>query len=202
MKTKNRTLKILGWIAVPLWASSLSLVVASLMVSHWVSLPHPEQGSQLEAADLFDGQEGQADAESFHTFHFLYGSCPCSRRVLSHVVARNPIENANERIVLIGADKQQQQTAETNGYEVDVVTPQTLKSKYGIESAPLLVITNSQGTILYSGGYTSRKQGLDYQDAGIIATTIRGDGVDNLPLYGCAVSKSLKSIVDPLNLKY
>jgi hypothetical protein len=201
MLNSNQIRKSIGWIIIPLWTGSLCVVVASLMAGHWVSLPHPAQGSMLKSAS--EGELLTLETESqFFTFHFLYGDCPCSRRVLKQVLSRQPIENANERVVLIGNDSKFEKMAVDRNFDLDVVTPQELKSKYGIESAPLLVVTDGNGLIRYSGGYTSRKQGLDYQDREIISQTIRGEVVAGLPLYGCAVSKSLKAIVDPLNLKY
>ncbi|TWU04076.1 hypothetical protein [Neorhodopirellula pilleata] len=181
------------------WVAGLLLVCASLMVGHWVTLPHPRAG---EIVPRTVGWATPSDSEKqVFAFHFLYGDCPCSRRVLKHVLSRQPIPGAIERIVLIGQDQQGQADAIGLGFEVDVVTPAQLKELYGVESAPLLVVSDGSGTIRYSGGYTSRKQGLDIQDQTIIQKTIADQDVEGLPLYGCAVSKSLRAIVDPLNLK-
>mgnify|MGYP003648079720 CR=1 FL=1 len=187
-------------LAIPIWAAALLLVSASLMVGHWVNLPHPEIGQDFEYASQVSNV-AHSDRQVF-AFHFLYGDCPCSRRVLKHVMKRMPVDGAVERVVLIGEDKAMEDLALTQGYQVDVVTPIELKEKYGVESAPLLIVTNNAGEIKYSGGYTSRKRGLDIQDHQIIQDTLEGNEVAGLPLYGCAVSKSLKAIVDPLNIKY
>ena len=134
-------------------------------------------------------------------FHFLYGDCPCSRRVLKHVAGRGKIAGATEHIVLIGNDDPLGREAQAKGFGIDIVSPEDLKSVYGIESAPLLVVTDCSGTILYSGGYTPRKQGLAIKDVAIIGQAVAGDVPKGLPLYGCAVSKDLKAIIDPLSIK-
>jgi hypothetical protein len=185
-----------------MWAGTLCLIVAGLMAGHWIPLPHPEAGSQLITAETENAIQSTNDDAAYFTFHFLYSDCPCSRRALTQVVKRKPIAFANERIVLVGNNSALETSAIDQGYEVEVVTPETLKSKYGVESAPLLVVTDERGKVRYAGGYTSRKQGLDFQDTRIITDTISGKTVDGLPLYGCAVSKNLKAIIDPLNLKY
>ena len=193
-------LKAVGWIFLPLWAGTLCVVVASLMTGHWIVLPHPAHGAQLPIESFSDARPSAEN--DCHTFHFLYSDCACSKRVLKQVLNRQPIANANERIVLVGANSSFENSAQEQGFDLDVVTPEKLKSSYGVESAPLLVITDGLGTIRYSGGYTSRKQGLDIRDVDIIERTLSGDQVEGLQLYGCAVSKGLQAIVDPLNLKY
>ena len=187
----------IGWAIIPMWAATLCVVVSSLMVGHWVTLPHPDSGSTMQVSDGIVTSAG-----GYRTYHFLYGNCPCSRRVLKQVLTRCPIEGANERIVLVGSDREFEEKALLQGFELDVVTPVRLKDTYGVESAPLLVITKDDGTICYSGGYTSRKQGLDFQDVEIVSRTISGSMVEGLPVFGCAVSSELKAIIDPLNLKY
>ena len=208
---------------IPVWAALMTLVVSSLMVGHWISLPHPAAGMQLDSLartakvsaettpasecslsmstpklDVPELTEGESRA--FHAFHILYGNCPCSRRVLDRLVKRHAIEAVAEHIVLIGEDPEHQAKAIALGYDVRIVTPTQLKSEYGIEAAPLLIVSDESGRIFYSGGYTERKQGLAIQDQVIIQRVLSGEHVEHLPLYGCAVSQGLKAIIDPLGL--
>jgi hypothetical protein len=206
--TIKNYLKLISRVAVPIWALGMLTVSASLMASHWITLPHPELGINLKgfsSQSLFgsdDNTTKNAETKSSPlAFHFLYGDCPCSRRILKHVLMRSPVAGISERIVFVGKDPEMEAEAIRCGYEVDVVTPIELQAKYGIESVPLLVVTESTGKILYSGGYTSRKQSLDIHDKEIIEGIARGESMDDFPLYGCAVSKELKSIIDPLGLK-
>lgn len=188
------------------WFAGMSLIAASLMVGHWITLPHPETNDQQWASQLVDAklelEASSHDGEKWTALHFLYGDCACSRRILKLVAKQAPNPDANERIVLIGEAPELAAQAVEQGYGLDQVTPQQLMEKYGIESAPFLVVMDPQGTPKYAGGYTSRKQGLDAQHDDIIAQLIAGEDVESLPLYGCAVSKRLKTIVDPLGLKY
>lgn len=206
-------------LAITIWAVSLCLVVATLMVGHWITLPHPEVGDQFEThqislsdpSNLEEATEETSPSNVF-AYHFLYETCPCSKRVLRSVLNRRPTNGAIERVVLIAEDKAESansgsadeniSTARSAGFRVTRVTPKELKAKYNIESAPLLVVTNEKGEIIYSGGYTSRKQGLGIQDVSIIASIISGKHVESLPVYGCAVSKELQAILDPFRLKY
>lgn len=197
--SRRASINYASYLVLAIWAGILTIAVSSLMAGHWVTLPHPEAGDQFVANVQLAGSE---DSSPIATFHFLYGDCPCSRRVLNHVIDRKAIDHANERIVLIGEDPQQQLAAENAGFDVDTVTPEGLMERYGIESAPLLVVTRADGTILYSGGYTSRKQGLDYQDTDAINSALAGNVMEGLPPYGCAVSKRLQDMIDPLSLKY
>lgn len=195
----SRMLTHLRRLVIPMWAIALTLISASLMVSHWVTLPHPQTGETVLASGI--ARVSHRSEGNVIAFHFLYGDCPCSRRVLKQVIDRKPMDGVIEHLVLIGEDRESQTLAEAKGFSVDVVPPKSLMEIYGVEAAPLLVVTDSSGAIRYSGGYTSRKQGLDIQDQQIIAQISSGNAIGELPLYGCAVSKSLRSIVDPLNLK-
>lgn len=199
---------------IPIWAIVLTLVCSSLMVGHWVSLPTPAIGSTLESAEL----QGKSPINTRSTLdrstldrlpaedrwlvsHFLYADCPCSRKVLDYVVHREPLANVNERIVLIGHPQPTELEAAQAKFSVELISPEALLAQYGVESAPLLVVTDRDGTIKYAGGYTHRKQGLDYQDQSIVRQLVAGSQVDSLPLYGCAVSQRLKRIIDPMSLK-
>ena len=182
------------------WACLMILIGGSLMVSHWVPLPRPEIDDAAWSVTLANAQSELATGR-WTALHFLYAECPCSRRVLEHVIDQSPRADVWERIVLIGNDPELAERIKSHGYEVDCVSPDELKLKYGVEAAPLLVVSDPQGTPRYAGGYTSRKQGPDIQDRKIIASLMAGQHVEAMPLYGCAVSRSLQSIVDPLGLK-
>lgn len=182
------------------WAVLMLLIGASLMVNHWVPLPRPKVEQGGSAASLVSFQTVDA-AHRWAAVHFLYAECPCSRRVLDHLLQQQPRAEVAERIVLIGDATQLATNAETQGYEVDCVMPEELLTKYGVEAAPLLMIFDPQGRQRYVGGYTSRKQLLDIQDRAILGQLQSGQEVEPLPLFGCAVSGRLKSLVDPLGLK-
>ena len=189
----------MGQLSITIWAATMFLFVATLMVGHWASLPHPEVGERfpnIAVQDVgFNGEEIDVQA-----FHFLYVDCPCSRRVIRHLSNRTPLDGAIENVVFVGDTLPNERIHD--GFNVELLSPVELKQRYGIESAPLLVVTDSVGTITYSGGYTSRKQGPDIQDVEIISAAVKGTAYQKLPVFGCAVSNELKSLVDPLGIKY
>ena len=58
------------------------------------------------------------------------------------------------------------------------------------------------GVVRYAGGYTARKQGLELRDRQILGDLMASGTTPLLPLYGCAVSKRLQAILDPIGIKY
>jgi hypothetical protein len=182
------------------WAVLMVVIGASLMVNHWVPLPRPSAEQIERKASLVSFQADKAERR-WTTIHFLYAECPCSRRVLDHLLEQSPRKDVSERIVLIGDSTELAAKAEAHGYSVDCVDPEELLAKYGVEAAPLLMIVDRDDRERYIGGYTSRKQLLDIQDREILASLMSGQEVEPLPLFGCAVSGRLKSLVDPLGLK-
>ncbi len=196
---KAQSVNRLGQCAIGIWASGMIFVVACLMVSHWVALPHPAATDQVWTTQLSQTRNTQDDP--WTVFHFLYGDCRCSRRIFKHILDRVPVNGCRERIVFIGTDTQLTEAAMQKGFEVDCVTPEILKSRYGVEAAPLLTILDPAGTVRFTGGYTAHKQGPQIQDVKIINALLSGAIVDELPVFGCAVSDRLKSLVDPLGLK-
>lgn len=223
------------------WGGVLSLVIASLMVSHWVSLPRPAIGDSFASLNLthltpttsFAGGQYTSIGQSFAgeqthemvskrdniwAFHVIYQSCPCSRRVLKHLLERTVIVGASETILLVLDTGDHASTglngpcqsdeaairdqAIARGYLVQAITPEELRSSHGIEASPLLLIVDAEGIVLFSGGYTSRKRGLSYQDEATIQAVLNGETPDPIPVFGCAVSEQLQKIVDPLGLKY
>lgn len=191
---------IYGILAV--WAAAMVFIGANLMVSHWVPMPLPDDdGSKVLQASLTSLQSDSSD-QKWTVCHFLYAKCPCSRRVFEHVVSRPPHENTVERLILIGDDSELAERARNQGFHVESVQTDELLAKYGIESAPLFSVSDPQGSVRYSGGYTDRKQAFQIRDREIVDKIVAGGDVEPLPVFGCAVSRQLQSVVDPLGLKY
>jgi hypothetical protein len=188
-------------VALWIWAPACILLIACLMVQHWVVLPTPESKDpavQQALARLRD----ERTRDRWQAVHVLYAECACSRKIVDHLLERGAIADVAETIVLVGEPSDLESQATAKGYAIDVVTPDELVQKYGFQSVPMLAVTDPRGTVLYVGGYTSRKQGPDIRDAAIIQALQRQEQTAALPLFGCAVSDALKQILDPLNLKY
>ena len=82
-----------------------------------------------------------------------------------------------------------------------MIEPPELAARYGLEAAPVFVVADPEGELRYVGGYTTRKQGLDNRDLAIITELRAGHDQRELPLFGCAVSRSLQQLLDPLGLR-
>lgn len=189
---------LLSRFALLVWASLLTVTISYLMVGHWVALPSNQPvlvNNQIVRikTDL---------ASQLHVQHVLSQSCPCSQRIAKHLASRWPIPSVSEQIVVVESPKDTTSMVFPDAYSVKRVSAERLMADYAIESAPVLLITDSNGKVVYSGGYTARKQGYEIRDYEIIASLLRGEAVEALPVYGCAVSTRLKKVVDPLGLKY
>lgn len=184
-----------------LWAGLAIVAQTTLMAGHWYTLPVPDRSDvdlQRSLASLVPPRA----AGSWAAVHVLYSACRCSQRVFDHLFESPRPEGVYETILLIGADEEIERRAAGAGFDVWVLSPEDLESRFGIVSAPLLLVLGPQAELRYAGGYTERKQGYDVQDIKIIATLQDGDDPTELPLYGCGVSKELQQLLDPMGLKY
>jgi hypothetical protein len=116
------------------WAVLMVIIGASLMVNHWVPLPRPELEQSVGKTSLASLQTADAD-NRWVAIHFLYAECPCSRRVLDYLLEQPPRTDVSERVVLIGDAEELALKAEAQGYAVDVVGPEELLTRYGVEAA-------------------------------------------------------------------
>lgn len=170
------------------------------MVAHTYALPRPATDDvQLRAAVA--ATRSPADRGSWRALHFLYTQCRCSQRILSTLFARHPLAGVSERVVLIGAHPEYERAARAAGFDVEVLMPEQLVLRYGAHAAPLFVVADPEDRLRYVGGYSERKQGLDMRDVAILSALTGGRDADELPLFGCAVSSSLRSLLDPLGLR-
>lgn len=183
-----------------LWVPVLLMVVASLMVGHWVILPRPPTGDpEVRAAVAQLRSKGD---QPWMAVHVLYGDCPCSRRVLKHVLNSERPKGVSEKLVLVGQDPEFELRAREKGLTVDVVEMEQLLSKYHLMAAPMFLVVNPRGDVAYMGGYTARKQGPDIADREIIQHLMEGEAERERPVFGCAVGASLQDALDPLHIKY
>ncbi len=182
------------------WAVVLSVICTVFMVGHWVTLPVPDVEDEQVQGGLRE-LVGQS-SDSWHLVHVLYSQCRCSQRIFDYLLESERPRGAREVVLLVGPHESFSRSARARGFSVEHVAPEELKLRYGIESAPLLLILSPDGAVRYSGGYTARKQGIDYRDITLLAELqARGDA-DRLPLYGCGTSRELQSYLDPIGLKY
>ena len=184
-----------------LWAAGSLAIVGSLASAHWYSLPVPAR-AKPELVRALAARTTANERGRFTVTHVLYAECRCSQRILEHLTHRGARRDVSESSLLI--DPQPALTSQllAAGYRVEVLRPSELQSRFAIESAPLLIVADPAQRVRYLGGYTEHKQSLDIRDGAIIDGVLAGDEASELPLFGCAVSRSLQKLMDPLGLKF
>jgi hypothetical protein len=188
----------LRWIPLAIWFVATASVLSALAIGHWFTLPHPDR----EDARLTTGIRALAgDADGWAMVHVLYTECRCSQRIFDHLVDGARPADVRETVVLVGDDHGVAARLAARGYRVVPVAAEALAARYGIEGVPLLVVLDPAHHIRYSGGYTTRLQGPDIQDVAIVRG-LQATGVAvPLPVYGCATSRRLQRLADPLAIK-
>lgn len=183
-----------------IWALVAFVVTGTLASAHEYTLPRPANSEAVARA--LAGRRSPGDRDRYLIHHMLYLECSCSRRIIDHLLSRRALRDATERLVLVGSDAELAQRARAAGYQVEQITPLTLESRYHVISAPLLLVSDPNDALVYLGGYTRVKQGPEIRDLSIIGELRSGRRALELPLLGCAVSRSLQKILDPFGLKY
>jgi len=192
------------WLTVAGWALICTLISASLLIDHLISLPAPA-AADPEFQHLLARQRPAAARGRWWLVHVIADGCGCSRRVVDHLIAdRRPADLA-ERVVFVTEHARDATPTLAElalaGFAIDVVRPDELVARYGVEAAPLLIAIAPDGALRYVGGYTRRKQAADLHDLDILAALRRGEPVEPYPAFGCAVGDALRSKLDPLGIK-
>ncbi len=182
------------------WAIPCVVVGATLMVGHWVPLPVPDRSDPVLRDAL--AHVAAPKQSTWRLVHVLYAQCRCSERTFDYLFERGKAPAADETVVLVGKHPEYERRAREAGFSVEQISRRELKERFNVESAPLLLVVDPAGQIRYSGGYTARKQGLDYQDLAILSRLQGGAEAKTIPAYGCGVSKELQSYLDPIGVKY
>ncbi len=182
-----------------LWSLALLATGAALLAGHLVALPKPHYDDSRLTSTLARMRNHRPSGRVV-VIHILDVDCRCSQRVLEHLVARRALPGVEERVVLVGPEGLEGPRVSSSGFELEVVTRSGLLARYGVLSAPVMVVADGQSRVQYIGGYTLRKQATAMRDAEIIARIARGEEVEPLPLFGCAVDAKLRETVDPLRL--
>jgi hypothetical protein len=190
----------IGRIVLSVWAPAAFVAIGTLAVGHWWTLPKPDAKDPLVAAAIHDRWQGSS--RQWVGVHVLYSMCKCSERILRHLAERRPLPDMTEAVVLVGPNGDFERMIREAGYALEVLTPSQLSEKYHIQSAPMFALMDESGALRYLGGYTERKQGLMIQDVSIVERLRSERPVVELPLFGCAVSRSLQALLDPLGIKY
>jgi hypothetical protein len=188
-------------VALAVWAATSIAVAATLMVGHLATLPTPEPADP-ELREALSSLRDQDAHRSWLAVHVLYSKCRCSQRVFDHLFESERPPGMRETILLVGADAEIERRAAAAGFGLVVVTPQELEARFHMSAAPLLLVLDPNDAVRYAGGYTDRKQAYEVLDLEILHSLLAGKPADQLPLFGCGVTKELQRVLDPLGLKY
>ncbi len=186
--------------ALALWAVVCVLGGGALLAFHLVSLPVPPVDDPVLQAALA-AQSTSLEQGRWRLVHVMYARCPCSQQIIDHLVNDPRPGDVAERVVIVDADDALRARLAGAGFLVDVVDANTLQARWHLEAAPVLVVADPAGRVRYVGGYTDRKQGPVSHDVDILEQVRRGDGLQSLPLFGCATSRSLQRTIDPLGVR-
>lgn len=182
-------------------AAGMLVVVATLMVGHWYTLPKPAHDDP-RVGEALNGLRVSGEEDAWLGVHVLYSDCGCSRRVLKHLFESQRPEGLVEKVILVGSHEEFESKVRGAGFDLLVIPRAELKQRFHLESAPLFIVAAPSGGLKYVGGYTTRKRGLEIRDVQIVEGLRAKEEVIELPLFGCAVSKSLQEFLDPLGMKY
>ncbi|HEY4223077.1 MAG TPA: hypothetical protein VGO62_17085, partial [Myxococcota bacterium] len=157
------------------WATTCSLFSGALLAFHLVALPTPARDDpQLSAA--LAAHSDASERARWHLVHVMYARCPCSKKIIDHLIARGPMPGVAETVLIVGADAALDARVTSAGFSVRDETATSLREQWHIEAAPLFLVADPSGRIRYEGGYTTVKQGPDIEDTAILARAQASDG--------------------------
>jgi hypothetical protein len=184
------------------WGVLAFAVATSLAAVHFYTLPKPEAWDVALVTALGALRE-KTDAKRWLAVHVLYADCRCSQRILEHLKSSTRPAAVREKLLLVGDVEQRAAASKllgTRGFSVIGTTADALRAHFHIESAPLLLVLDPDDVVRYAGGYSARKQGIALLDAQIIRELVAKRRPAELPLFGCAVSKELQRVLDPVSV--
>jgi hypothetical protein len=181
-------------VALCIWAPVTIVITSLLMVNHTIAMPMPSDLERVEHG-LVDWL-GRGNA----VVHVLYANCSCTDSLVQHLVERGPTLAEREVVVFVGTPLPIHERLAEVGFEWHQWTQQELTERTGVEAAPLLIVRH-RNRMDYVGGYFRYPSATRPLDVSIIAEAIAGEPPKPLPIFGCAVSPSLRAAVDPLGLQ-
>ncbi|HEY4177276.1 MAG TPA: hypothetical protein VGM90_10605 [Kofleriaceae bacterium] len=189
-----------AFVLLALWAG-VGIVVGGVMMLRHAAFRVPDRSNaalRAGVATLFPGPSTWA------AVHVFYRSCTCSKKTIEHLLSRGAEPGVDE-VVVVADDTAsagpEDAALRARGYRVVVMRPADLRTRVGVEAAPVLIVRAPDGALAYVGGYSRAKQDGHFADVAIIADARQSRSIDTLPVFGCATSARLAAAVDPLGLE-
>jgi hypothetical protein len=202
VEPRSRVRKLLLRAVFAVWVVACLVGGGYLLSAHMLTLPTPELtdlGPQRSAV----AARRSTEHGRWLAVHILDQECKCSQRVLDRLLAERRPSGIVERVVMIASAVSPERVAaiHAKGFDLDIVTPEQLAERYRVQAAPLMIVLDPADAVRYVGGYTPRKQANDVRDVAVIEALRRGEPVEPLPTFGCAVGRALKDKIDPLGIR-
>lgn len=180
------------------WALLAFAITASLATAHYALPQPPRRNPQLAraVAELRD-----PTGPDWLSVHALYSQCRCSQRIAAHLLARAAISGVQEHVLWVGPRVESKVELERAGYAVHNVSALALKRDFGAVAVPLLLVADARDRLRYVGGYASSQTAV-IRDRTVLQSLMQRRASSELPVFGCAVSRSLQKLLDPFALKY
>lgn len=209
----SRARRIAPKVVLFFWALALLSVGSLLLARHVVPLPIPQKDDRALSLAVAKSRS-PAELGRPLALHILLATCPCSQRILTHLLKRGRHPAIAERVVLVFDTPEIPQEflphhkalLET-GFLVEPLSEDALSRTYPVAATPLLVLASADGVLRYVGGYTRRKQSPLIEDGALLQMaffTTGSLGPDPneppLPVFGCPASARLRATFDPLGL--
>lgn len=180
------------------WFCLLALGMASLMMNHVFAMPAPTDDERLEAALA----KVRRHSDRPLALHIIYENCSCTNLLVEELLERGPTNHWEEVILFVGASPERHRRAQRNGFETHQSSALQLKTQWGVEAAPVLLLLDQSGALAYAGGYFETPATVSPQEVRLMRQLLEGTELSPLPIYGCAVSAQLQAQTDPLGIKY
>jgi hypothetical protein len=184
------------------WLTLATFAATTLTAWHSVTLP----------TEPTRAKSGRSHPGKWLLTHFLSADCLCSQALARHLQARGPLAAADEEVVVIGpvdssahrdtAQRKMIESLNRAGFQAATMTVEAAASQEGVEGVPLLNVTGPDGIIRFRGGYRDRGAPPDrYLEVAILTSLRASQPVPATRVYGCATSRRLRTLLDPLSLK-
>lgn len=176
------------------WVVSISIPLGLFSASHQAVLPVAQESVAITP---------NAGPSNWHIVHVLAEECPCSRSVVEYLLERGSKGEMVEEVVLLGGSDSSLEKLRAAGFEVRAVDSEDFCQSVGSEGVPFFQVVRGNAAPAYSGAYfdSAFRATSGFLDLKTFSRIEAGGFVVNRPVYGCATSERLQSILDPFGFK-